>query len=228
MRKSITMRAGAIGTAFALAGGLAVIASGTTGAYFSDTKTGVIKGTTGSIKITTTGGAVGADDGLNFAFVNLMPGEAQTATVNFTNTGKKAQDVYLTFPNRPALHALNNAGTFAEVHVAGGKGGNIAPLFDSTNLNDGRRFSETGNSCGPFDPTGCWPLPDKLLVARDVAPSGTGSVSFSFNYPTKMTGGQDGVFNAYPVTEAFGADAAGTAGDGLPVNVVAVQVNKTP
>ena len=226
MRKSITMRVGAVGTAFALAGGLAVIASGTTGAYFSDTKAGSMKGTVGSIEITATGGAAGVDDGLNFSFIDLMPGEAQTATVSFKNTGKKAQDVYLTFPNRPALHALNNAGTFAEVHIVGGGEGTIAPLFDSVNLNDGRRLSETGNTCGTFEPTGCWPLPSKLLVANNVASGASGSVSFSFNYPTKKAGGQNGVFNAYPVAEAFGADTTTTPGEGLPFNIVATQVGK--
>ena len=153
-----------------------------------------------------------------------MPGEAQTATVNFTNTGKKAQDVYLTFPNRSALHALNNLGSWGEVTVANGG----ATLFHSTNLNDGRRASDTGDTCGGFAETGCWPLPTKLKVASNVAPDASGSVTFSFNYAAKKTGGQELVFNAYPsYPEAFGLDAEQT-GDGLPVNVVAVQVGQQP
>ena len=237
MRKSITMKAGAVGTAFALAGGLALIASGTTGAYFSDTKTGVIKGNTGSIQISTTNSDGTGSNKLDFTFANLMPGEAQTATVQYTNTGKKAQDVWLTFPNVPALHALNNLGSYGEVKVVGGTGAGAVTLFVSANLNDGRTRADGTNSCGPFSATlpGCWPLPDKLLVASDVAPLATGQVTFSFNYASKLSGtgvrpdGSAGVFNSYPLaTQAFGDDAAGPSGDGLPVTVVAVQVGKTP
>ena len=153
-----------------------------------------------------------------------MPGEAQTATVNFTNTGKKAQDIYLTFPNRSALHALNNLGSFGEVTVANGG----ATLFHSTNLNDGRRASDTGDTCGGFSETGCWPLPTKLKVATNVAPAASGSVTFSFSYPAKQTFGQDVAFNVYPsFPEAFRLDAA-DSGKGLPVNVVAVQVGQQP
>ena len=36
---------------------------------------------------------MGAGDGLNFAFDELMPGVAQTVTVNFTNRVAKAQEV---------------------------------------------------------------------------------------------------------------------------------------
>ena len=236
MHRSISMRVGAVGTAFALAGGLAVIASGTTGAYFSDTKSGAIKGTTGSILVSTSTSSGTGINNLSFSFDNLMPGEAQVATVNFKNVGKKVQDVYLTFPNVPALHALNNLGSYGEVHISNG-----AALFDSVNLNDGRTTA-SGNSCGPFGPglgtdgkPLCWPLPDKLLVASALPVGDSGSVTFAFNYPSKLSGtgampdGSTGVFNSYPLTtQAFGADAAGPSGDGLPLNVVAVQVGKTP
>lgn len=251
MRKSITIKAGAFGTAVALAGGLAVISSGTTGAYFSDTKSGEIKGTIGSIQISTTGSTGSGPDNLSFSFVDLMPGEVQTATVNYKNTGKKAQDIYLTFPNVPALHALNNLGSYGEVLVVAADG---TTAFQSKNLQDGRHQvaktstnpgSTTTNTCGPFSETGCWPLPDKIKVATNVAPGGEGSVSFSFNYPAKMSGtglhpdGSAGVFNTYPLSgldvflgEAGAADAGilpvVAPDNGLPVNVVAVQVGKTP
>lgn len=222
MRKSFKMKVGAVGTTFALAGALAVVASGTTGAYFSETKTGVITGNAGSIHIVTSGGASGVGDGLNFSFNNLMPGEAQTAKVDFTNTGSAAQDVFLTFPNVPALHAMNNLGSFGEVNVVDG-GGTL--LFHSTNLNDDR--PDASGTCGTFTPAGCWPLPAKLKVASHVAVGASGSVSFSFNYPAKKTGGQGLAFNHYPSPGAVGADLSAT-GDGLPFNVVAVQVGQTP
>jgi hypothetical protein len=240
MRKSITIKAGAVATAFVLSGSLAVIASGTTGAYFSDTKAGEINGSTGSIEISTVGSSGTGVNNLSFSFEGLMPGVAKTATVNYKNIGKNTQDIYLTFPNVPALHALNNLGSYGEVHVVA----NGTAVFDSVNLQDGRHqttTTTTTNTCGPFGPGGCNPLMPKLLVASDVLPGVAGTVSFSFNYPTKLSGngtnldGTAGVFNSYPLSgmDVFAgsdgaADAAGPADSGLPVNVVAVQVDQQP
>jgi hypothetical protein len=222
MRKSIAMRLGAVGTAVTLAGGLAVIASGTTGAYFSETKGGSITGSIGSIHVSTLGSVGGGANHIDLAFSNLMPGEAQTVTFNYQNTGPVAQDVYLTFPNVPALHALNNLGKYGEVHVVDGGG---THFFDSANLNDNR--PDASGTCGAFNPAGCWPLPAQLKVASNVGPTASGSVSFTFSYPALMTGGQDGVFNHYPSPGAIGTDV-GAPGNGLPVNVVATQVGQQP
>jgi len=232
MRKSIAMRMAAVGTAITLAGAMAIIASGTTGAYFSDTKTASIGGTVGSVKISTLGSTgVGADN-LNFSFTGLMPGVAQTATVNFRNVGTAPQDVYLTFPNVAALHAINNLGHYGEIHVVDTAG---THLFDSVNLSDGR--PDASGTCGTFRPEndGCWPLPQSILVARNVPANGTGAVSFSFNYATILgtatttsaasSGG--GAFNVYPSPHATAADST-SSGTGLPVNVVAVQVGQQP
>ena len=233
MRNNLKIKVGAGVTALGLAGALAMVASGTTGAYFSDTKSGAITGTIGSIHVSTLGSTGGGADHINLAFTNLMPGEAQTVTFSFQNTGPVAQDVFLTFPNVPALHALNNLGTYGEVHVVDGGG---THLFDSANLQDGRTRADGSNSCGPFSPAGCWPLPTSLKVAGNLAPTASGSVTFSFGYAGKLgngsNGGTGGVWNSYPAAapggEAFGADAGGTPGTGLPVNVVATQVGQQP
>jgi hypothetical protein len=242
MRKSIKMKVGAVGTALAVTGGLAVIASGTTGAFFSETQPGTVTGTIGAVHVLTSN--------TTFAWTNMMPGEQKSATVNFTNTGTGPQDFYLVFPNGPALHALNNLGSFGEVHVVGGvvggQAGTMLDLFDSTNLQDGRT-KENQNSCGDVfspridtTPHGCWPLPDKLKIAGTVDVGARVSVSFTFNYAGKLgdahipqgwpssSGG--GIFNTYPLTngEAFGADLAGTPAAGLPFQIVAVQVGQTP
>jgi hypothetical protein len=232
------MKVGAVGTAFVLAGCLAVIASGTTGAYFSETQPGTVAGTIGAVHVLTSN--------TTFAWTNMMPGEQKLATVNFKNTGTGPQDFYLVFPNGPALHALSNLGSFGEVHVVGGKGRAMVDLFDSTNLQDGRT-KENQNSCGDVfspridtTPHGCWPLPDKLKIAGTVDVGVAVSVSFSFNYAGKLgdanvaqgesssSGG--GIFNTYPLTngEAFGADLAATPAAGLPFQIVAVQVGQQP
>lgn len=214
--------AGAVGVAaIALAASTSV-----TGAYFSDSKSGKITGTVGTIKVETTGSSGTGVDGLNFNFERLMPGVAQTAVINYKNIGSEPEDVSLTFPNRSALHALNNKGRYAVVKIVDG---NNLVLFESTNLNDGRRLSETGNTCGTFTPTvgpfdggNCWPLPPKLKIADNVAPGASGQISFIFAYPVEKTD-QNAVFNAYPVSEAFGLDAA-DSGEGLPFKVVADQI----
>ena len=79
MRKSTKMKVGAVGTSFALAGALAIVASGTTGAYFSETQPGTVAGTIGAVHVLTSN--------TTFAWTNMMPGDPKSATVNFTNTG---------------------------------------------------------------------------------------------------------------------------------------------
>lgn len=71
----------------ALAGsvGLVTAAAGATGAYFNDSQSGTVTGTIGSIKVTTAGG--NGNDGLDFNFANMVPGDFQTSTVHYANTG---------------------------------------------------------------------------------------------------------------------------------------------
>jgi hypothetical protein len=183
----------------------------TTGAYFSDAKDGTISGDVGSIKITGSGGT--GVNGLNLAFDNLMPGEPQTVTLNYQNTGSSKQDVWMVFNNVEALRALNNLGTYGEVHVVS----DGVHRFDSANLND------NAATCGPFSPAGCWPLLRTVKVASNVAPGATGSADFTFGYAGKLSaqspvGG--GSWNSYPLS-------APTA-NGLPYQLVGTQIGKTP
>ena len=90
----------------------------------------------------------------------------------------------------------------------------------------GSIFTSTG--------TGCWPLPTNLKLASSLAANATGSFTFSFNYAGKLATGSSGggVFNSYPLTAStdanVAADSVGPAGEGLPFQVVAVQVGQTP
>jgi hypothetical protein len=184
---------------------------GTTGAYFSDSHDGSVKGTIGTIKINPTSGTT-------FTYDNLLPGEPQTATLTYENTGRSPQDVWLTFPNATALSALNDLGTYGELHVVS----NGTEIFGSANLNDHT------DTC----PTGCTPLPAKLKLASNVAPGGTGVATITFNYASKMkTQPADGTvaeFNVYPVASQFTVNAADGSGTGLPLRLVATQRNQTP
>jgi len=62
-----------MGASLLLMGALVVMATGATGAYFSESKQGEISGTTGSIHVHTSGGS--GPNGLLFNFKNLLPGD---------------------------------------------------------------------------------------------------------------------------------------------------------
>ncbi|HET7899783.1 MAG TPA: hypothetical protein VFL59_01260 [Candidatus Nanopelagicales bacterium] len=206
--------------------GLAVGASGVTSAYFSDTKSGTISGTVGYVKINVGGGNGG--DGLDFAFDNLRPGEPQSIKIDYKSTGTGTQDLWLAFPNRSALHALNNLGTYGTVTVSDSSSGVV---FTSVNLNDGRTVAPNGaDSCGGFSatPPACWPLPTQLKVRSNLAPGAEGTITFTFGYASKLGGNGPAVWNQYPsYPQAYGLDAA-DSGNGLPYNVVATQPGQTP
>lgn len=196
-----------------------------TGAYFSDTHSGTVSGTVGSIRITPSGGS-GADN-MNFTFDNLLPGDPQTATLTYTNTGNNPEDVWVKFNNPTALSALNTLGTYGEVHVVS----NGVEKFGSANLND------RASTC----PT-CSPLPSLIKLADNVAPNATGVFKFTFAYAAKLKGqppaGSTAQWNTYPVAAGLWTptnpngqqvinDADGT-GSGLPYQLVATQVGQTP
>jgi hypothetical protein len=208
-------------TVFVLLVALVISVIGTTGAYFSDTKQGEIKGNTGSIKIHTSGGT--GENGLKFNFKNLLPGEPQSATVEFKNVGHNAQDVWVKFDNAEALHALNNLGKYGEVTLFSGAYGTI---FHSANLND--NLPPASGTCGPFSEAGCWPLQEKYKVASNVSPGAGGYFRFTFGYTTYKGGignaQQEQPWNVYPPEEP----EENWKGNGLPYQVVATQVGIEP
>ncbi len=221
MSKSLTIKAATLVASVALLGGTAWLASGATGAYFSDSKPGTISGTVGNVHVSTNGGY--GTNGSDLIFTNLLPGEAQTVSLNYTNTGSGAEDIYLIFPNATALSALNNLGTYGEAHLSA----NGNALFDSANLND--RVS----TCGPLLPSGCWPLKSQYKLVSSLSAGATGTVSLSFSYPskTKTQAPQYApapVWNTYPVTGQNTVDAADGSGNGLPYAIVATQHGITP
>jgi hypothetical protein len=202
---------GFIGTVGISAALVAAAATGT-GAYFSDSRSGTVSGSTGSIKVVTAGG--GGTDNLNFTFNDMLPGEAQSATATYLNTGKNKQDVYLVFPNADALHAINDLGHFGEAHVSS----NGTEIFASQNLNDN---TAPGSSC-PAGVADCNPLPAQIKLADNVSPGLGGSVKFTFAYGPRLrgAGAEEQPFNCYPV---------GTCtSNGLPFQIVATQHGIAP
>ncbi len=221
MHKSFKIKALSIAASVALLGGTAFLASGATGAYFSDTHDGNISGTVGNIHVSPFGG--GGANGTDLAFTNMLPGVAQTVKLKYQNTGSARQDVYIVFNNATALGALNDLGHYGEAHLSA----NGTALFDSANLKD-------SPSCGAFAPAGCWPLKSQYLIASNVAPGGIGDISFSFNYTGKLkaqapAGAAAPVWNTYPAADGQAVvNPADGTGSGLPYQIVATQHGITP
>jgi hypothetical protein len=209
-RKKITFGAVAL-----MALGSIAYSASMTGSYFSDTQDGNISGTVGSIKVSL--------ESSTLAFNNLLPGDVQTVRDTYTNTGSSPQDVYLVFPNATALSALNDLGTYGEVHVTS----NGTEVFASKNLND--HASCPPGSTSTAYPFPCNALPGKVLLASHVAPHHSGNFSFGFGYASKLTGSGGGVWNTYPDGDGqTTVKASDGSGSGLPFQVVAVQVGQQP
>jgi hypothetical protein len=232
MTKSMKVKCAAIVGTVGMLGATAFVASGQTGAYFSDTHTGAISGTIGSIRITPSGGTESNDGSfMDLAFSNMLPGDPQTVTVNYQNTGANTEDVYVVFPNATALSALNNLGSYGTVHLSSAGNGAVGDVFDSANLNDNGTSCPIG-STSVQHPTPCEPLPNQLLIASGVNPGGTGSFSFSFNYASKLSTqapvGSTAYWNTYPVAGQTTTNVADGTGNGLPYEIVATQQGVTP
>lgn len=230
-----TRRMVGVGITLVATVGLAVAASGVTSAYFSDTNSGKVTGTVGFVQVQTGGG--GGGDNLDLNFVNLMPGEPQSRTFDYKNIGSGPQDIWITFPSQQALHALNNLGQYGSFTITDSSTGVV---FTSSNLNDNRPPASGG--CGPFDPSGCWPMLNAYKVRSNLPVGGEGTVTLTFSYSSAYSlkpppAGLDGTglyygnqlnWNYYPIPGSTGGDAGGPVSNGLPYNVVATQVGQTP
>jgi len=224
--------------------GLVTAAAAATGAYFNDTQSGTVTGTIGSIKVTTSGGSGG--DSLNFNFANMLPGDYQTSTVHYSNSGTNTEDVYLVFNNAAALHSVNDLGSYGAAKI----GSNGTTVFSSTNLNDGETaglqpIDPTSSHCSssssasvPLSPTGCWPIPNVVKLATNVAPGHGGTMTFSFALGAKWkaTSTELSQLFCYPLIQNPGdpSDPTDQVCDtsnpsyGLPYEIVATQPGVAP
>jgi hypothetical protein len=220
LNKSTKIKIFGVTASAAVVLGLAAVASGATGAYFSDSKNGTVSGTVGTVKVIT-GGGTGTNSS-DLAFNNLLPGEPQTVTVGFQNTGTGPEDIWVVFQNPTALSALNNLGTYGELHIASSG----TQRFDSNNLND-HASCPPGQSSPTQGP--CAALPSKILLQSALGSGAAADVSFKFNYAGKLSNAANvsgGVWNAYPAPGQSTVD--GTSGSGLPYQIVATQVGQVP
>ena len=125
---------GFIGTVAAGAA-LVAAAAGGTGAYFTDSKAGEMKASTGQLKLNTTE--------TNLSFADLMPGTSKTNSLDYNVVTTGPSDVWLVFDPADAsyqkftgakLNALapkGGLGRYGHSAVSNNTGG---PLFQSYNL----------------------------------------------------------------------------------------------
>ncbi len=214
--------------AIVLVAGLVAFAAHATGAYFSDTHSGTVTGAYGNIKINPSGDGSATDgNSLDMQFTNLMPGVPATVTVNYTNTGNNAEDVYIVFPQADALHALNDLGTYGAATIADQQGG---VNWASTNLND---FLPEGS--GPAPDT--YYVPEQMLLQSNLAPGYSGTMTFTFTLGVRAGNSwQNQPWNVWPVpaetrdSRTYTPPATPAVGsqNGLPYEIVATQVGQTP
>ena len=186
--------------AVVLVAAMVAVAARATSAYFSDTKQRADhrhnRWTSAS---TTSGGAVGVGDGLNFFWDEMLPGVTYTAPMSVQNTSSSnSEDVWIVFPNLTALSALNSLGRFGAVTIDV----NGAPVFHSNNLNDNLVRGNHIN-LGVPDTTGA--LPTQLKLASSLGPTASITVDFKFAYASALSAQEPGgVFNQYPVIARLG------------------------
>jgi len=163
MFASLKFKGVALIATVALLGGTAMVASGATGAYFSETHAGVVTGSTGSIHVDTSDSDGTGGESLNFDLNGLLPGEPQTIVVRYTNTGTNPEDVWIVF-DPAALGLLNAAGTNATISIASTGGF----LFSSTDM--------TAN-----------PVPGSIKVRSNLAPTADGRTNASFGIAASVS-----------------------------------------
>ena len=108
----------------------------TTGAYFTDSKSGgAINGNLGSVLVDASG--------MSINFADLLPGEVQSQTVTVSNNGTGPEDMYLSFDNTNlGWSAVNDLGQYGRFVIAGNVYDNLSNSYAATN--PGRPSSRRG------------------------------------------------------------------------------------
>ena len=199
----------------ATVGAAAVMVAATvasTGAYFSDTKSGSINGTFGNVSVATSGGS-GANS-LDFTFTKMLPAEWKTAKITVTNTGTGPEDIWMVFDNaNKSWSWLNSLGTYGEMTING---------KNYNNLNN--KYPQGTPSPG-YPPIAFVPAQNKIGT---LAPglTYTFEVKFRWTYKTKAAALQNGpaFWTGNPDNPVLDTSAPGP----LTYAIVATQPGITP
>jgi hypothetical protein len=203
MKKKTIAKLAGFGISAACAAALVGFAANGTGAYFTDSHTGEIDASTGSVGVN-----ISPSDG-KLAFTNLLPGSFQDVTVTYQTTGTGPEDIWLVFPQDGTAEAFegkaDDAGTgplgrYGHFALSSTGGAN----FTSYNLaNAGTTPGHTGTPCST-DPTTGWggsnlqpttptdtttatycAPPAAILLQSNMNPTDVGSAVFTFGF-TKL------------------------------------------
>jgi hypothetical protein len=189
-RKLLTV--GALGAAV-----VALVAStSVTGAYFTDSKDGSIKASTGLVQVNPT-------SSLNLDFTKLLPGKFDTQTVTYTANGSGIEDIWLVFTDvaveanflsgAPRLgpaplggfghFALkSNAGSFSSWNLASG----ASPCTTDDNGHGGSDVEGTKANPVPY----C-PVPKAILLSNNLRAGDTGYADITFGFTKRLVLGQN-------------------------------------
>jgi hypothetical protein len=184
-----------------LVAALVAVASGATGAFFSDTENGKITGTIGEIQVTLSGGSSGNGTEASpyiFNWSNMLPGVVYSQTMTVQNTSaQNVEDLWINFQNLTALSTFNSLGTYGSASIQEGPDINhLDVIFQSNNLQD--NIARGNHIWLPGQTTGA--MPPQIKLDANVGPSQSRVVVFKFAYASKMTHQEPGgVFNKYPV-----------------------------
>ncbi|MHB1800568.1 MAG: hypothetical protein ACYCU5_02715, partial [Actinomycetes bacterium] len=103
MNKGTALRLGGFVAAVGTSAALIAAASGTTGAYFSDTHSGTMQATSGHLLLTISDSSSTALD-----FTDLMPGVNQQKNISYTtdSSPNAREDIWLVFPVTTSVQQL--------------------------------------------------------------------------------------------------------------------------
>lgn len=224
-KKKAIRLAGFVGTLCASAA-LVATASGSTGAYFTDSHPGSLTASSGHLRLNT--------DGTTMNFTGLIPGEDQQKTMTYSATdGSANEDVWLVFDNTTQAYGefTGAKNTDYQGYTGGGLGGyghfkivsNQGLGFESYNL----QLATDGTGC-PVDANG-----DGGSSARATGPNNGSQSAPECGVPAAIKIGSNipvGFQGSATIT--FGITGKATGQDGpwanVPFKVVATQVGVRP
>lgn len=196
MDKKKGLRLAGFGGALCASAALVSLSVSGTGAYFSDSHDGTINASTGQIKIDTTDG--------NLNFTDLLPGEYQTKTVNYTARPRGGtEDVWLVFPNygqagdaftsHPAAGPtpLGRYGHFAVSSTGGASFTSYNLTLSPSGQNSADSCSIDGNGEGGSNDSSndalyCAPA-HAILLQSNMAAGDAGSVDLTFGFTPRIS-----------------------------------------
>lgn len=205
INKKTVKVAGFVGALCASAALVATAATGT-GAYFSDSHTGNLSGTSGHLELSTSD--------LNVSFTGLNPGEDKSTQIQYTPTGNSTtnEDVWIVFDTTSTAYGVFTGSNHVSYggYTGGGLGGyghfkvlsNQGYGFESYNL----QVAAAGTTGCPIDPNGdggsaqratgpdngsqsapeCG-VPGAIKIGNNLAPGQAGAVTVTFGLTGKAT-----------------------------------------